>query len=210
MQQPSTVTYTCYVVREAPGPDLQVAVLEGLVRGRIFKIDIAVGHDRAAGFATWEDPLDVEFTAEKVFFGPVALFTLRLDRIVIPASTLKLYTRQRIRQNLESTRREKMPRAEREELSEAVRADMMRKAIPTISSYPVTWDLESGRVRLHSTSAAVCDEFVTRCRDNLGLELRPLNTVGVMESGLDERELDAAFHLLPASFLAIGDAPEED
>ena len=210
IQQPNTITYTAYEVGEAPKGDLHAHVLEGLTRGRIFKIDIDVGHDRTAGFATYEDPLDVDFTADKVFFGTLVLFSFRMDKIAVPASTLKLYTRQRIRQNLEATRRDKMPRAERDELSEVVKTDMMKRAIPTISTFPVLWDVASGRLRLMTTSAIACDDFVARFRDTVGIELRSKNTVGVLEAGLDEKELDQAMHLLPTTFLAGGDAPEED
>jgi hypothetical protein len=201
---PSTITCTTYEVLEVPGPDPSVAVLEGLSRGRIFKIDVDVGHDRAAGFASYEDPLDTDFTADKVFFHHLGLFTFRMDKLSVPASTLKLYVRQRIRLNLEATRREKMPRQERDEITELVKTELLRRAIPAISAWPVIWDTEGARLRLHTTSSAVCDDFVARARDLLGLVLRPLNTVGVLESRLDERDLHDAFHLLPTTFLVPG------
>ncbi|MBM4395440.1 MAG: recombination-associated protein RdgC [Deltaproteobacteria bacterium] len=208
--QPNTVSYTVYEVTATSGTDLQVAVLQGLVRGRITRIDVDVGHDKAAGFATWDDPLDTDFSPEKVFFGSLILFSYRTDKLAVPSSTLKLYVRQRVAQNLAATRREKLPKKERDELAEQVKTELLRRAVPTIGAWSVIWDQETGRIRLHTTSTAANDDFVARLRDALGVEVRPLNTVGVMESRLGEGELDQAYHLLPTSFLGIGEAPDTD
>jgi len=202
--QPNTVSYTVYEVTSGPMESLEQAVLDGLGRGRIGRIDVELGHDRTSGFATFDDPLDTEFSADKVFFGSLILFSYRMDRLSVPSSTLKLYVRQRVMQNLAATRREKMPKQERDELAEAVRAELLRRTVPTISAWPVVWDQESGRVRLYTTSAAANEEFMRRMRDVLGVELTPLNTVGVLESRLDDAELDKVYHLLPTSFLATG------
>lgn len=205
LPQSTTVSYTVFEVLSEPGPDPAVAVLDGLVRGRIPRIDVDIGHDRATGFAVFGDPLDVEFSADKVFAGDLGLFAFRMDRLSIPASTLKLYIRQRVAQNLAATRREKLPKQEREELAEQVRTELLRKAIPAINAFDAVWDRSTGRLRLYATSQAVVDEFQTRARDGLGLVLRPMNTVGVLEGRLDDRELNDVYHLLPTTYLAVGD-----
>jgi hypothetical protein len=202
--QNNTVSYTTWEVREAPGPDLKEAVVDGLSRGRIYSIDIDAGRDRAAGFAVFDDPLNTDFSPENVLFDPLILFSFRMDRLTVPASTLKLYVRRRVNENLAATRREKMPRQERDELAEAVRHDLLRRAIPAIQAYDVVWDTASGRLRLFTTSNAICEEFTARIREFLGLEIRALNTVGILESRLDERDLEEVYHLLPASFAAPG------
>lgn len=199
----STISYTTYEVLQAP-PDWKEAVVEGLRQGRIYAIDIDAGRDKAAGFAVFDDPLETEFTPENSVFDPLVLFTFRMDKLTVPASTLKLYVRKRVTENLAATRREKMPRDERDELAEQVRTDLLRRAIPAIAAHDVVWDTASGRLRLFSTSAAVCEEFLVRAREFLRLELRAMNTVGVLERYLDERDLHEAYHLLPATFLAPG------
>lgn len=206
----TAISYTGYEVLAAPGPDLKEAVVDGLIRGRVFPIDIDAGRDRTAGFAVFDDPLDLDFTNEKVLFDPLIVFSFRTDRLTVPSSTLKLYIRKRVNENLAATRRQKMPKQEREELAEMVKHELLRKAIPAIQSYDVVWDTSSGRLRIFTTSAAVLEDFATRARELLGLELRPLNTVGILESRLDERELHEAYHLLPATFLSMGAAAVRD
>lgn len=204
------VSYTPYRVVSDPGPDLdrsappahlKAAVLDGLVRGRVSAIDVALGRDRTTGFSVFADPLDTEFTEEKVFADPLVLFCLRTDRLVVPPSTLRLHVRRRVAEVLAATRRQKLPREEREEVEEQVRADLLRRALPAITACEAVWDTRSNRLRLSTTSQSLNEEFTLRAREFLGLELQPLNLVGVLESRLDDEELDQAYHLLPSSFV---------
>ncbi len=199
----NTISYTTYEVLQAP-PDWKDAVVEGLRQGRIFTIDIDAGRDKAVGFAVFDDPLNTDFETEHCVFDPLVVFAFRIDKLTVPASTLKLYIRRRVTESLLATRREKMPREERDELAEQVRTELLRRAIPAITAHDVVWDTATGRLRLFSTSAAVCEEFQVRAREFLQLELRAMNTVGVLERYLDERDLHEAYHLLPATFLAPG------
>lgn len=195
------VSYTSYRVETAPGPDLKAAVLDGLVRGRVSAIDVALGRDRATGFAVFADPLDTEFSEEKVFHDPLILFCLRVDRLVVPPSTLRLHVRRRVAEVLAATRRHKLPREEREEIEESVRADLLHRALPAITACEVVWDTRSNRVRLSTTSQAIQEDFTARAREFLGLELRPLNIVGVLDVCLGEEDLDRVYHLVPSSFV---------
>ncbi len=205
-----TLSCTSYEVIQAPGPDLKAAVLEGLERGRIHRIDVDLGHDTAMGFARVDDPLEVDFSVDNVFFDHMAAFSFRVDKLVIPSNTRRLYYKKRLAETLAARDRPKLSKAEREEISDAVRMELLRRAIPSINAVKVVWDTISNRLRLFSTSKVVADEFTARIRDHLGLHLRLLNTVGVLERGLDERELNEAYHLLPTTFLAGNNGPDEE
>jgi len=193
------VSYTPYRVRS--GPSDRMAVLDGLIRGRIAPIDVAAGRDRAIGFAVFEDPLDTEFTEEKVFFDPLTVFCIRADRLGVPPSTLRLHVRRRVTEALAATRRQKLPREEREQIEQQVREDLLRRAVPAITACEVVWETRSNRVRLSSTSASLNEEFLTLAREFLELELEPMNLVGVLEDRLDDQQVDQAYHLLPSSFI---------
>ncbi len=195
------VSYTPYLVEGALGSDWKAAVLDGLIRGRVTTIDAGLGRDKAIGFAVFSDPLDTDFTEEKVFADPLVLFSLRMDRLVVPTSTLRLHVRRRVAEVLEATRRHRLPREEREEIEEQVRTDLLRRALPAITACEVVWDTRSGRLRLASTSPAMGEELMVRMREFLGLELKPLNLVGVLETCLNEDEVEQAYRLLPTSFV---------
>ena len=199
------ISYTAYEVLSVPGPEFLTGLLDGLSRGRIGPIDIDLGRDRTVGFATWEDPLDAEFTETKVFFDSVVAFSFRIDRLSVPSTTLKLYVRRRVAEVLAATHRTKLPKQERDELTDQLRTDLLRKTVPAITACDVIWDTATGRLRFFSTSQAINDEFLTHLREILKVETRPMNTVGILERGLDERTLHDVYHLLPTTFLAPGE-----
>jgi hypothetical protein len=205
----NSLSYTVYEVVGGAAKDSRDAILDGLQLGRISMIDIDVGHDRATGFAVFDDPLDTNFTAEKVFFDPLVLFGFRVDKLTVPSTTLRLYVRKRVNENLAATRREKMPKNERDAIKETVHSELLRRAIPAISAVDVVWDTVTNRVRIFTTSTAMNDEFVSRCRDRLNLELRPLDLVGVVDARMDETEAHEVWHLLPTSFLPVGGGVRE-
>lgn len=199
-------SYTSFRVLSAPGPDFKAAVLDGLVRGRISNIDVDLGRDRTTGFAVFADPLDTDFTAEKVFADPLVLFSLRMDRLVVPRSLLRLNVRRRVAEVLAATRRERLPREEREELEVAVRSDLLRRALPDITACEVVWDTQANRVRLWSTSPLLVEEFMSRAREFLKVELQPLNLIGILESHLNDEDLARVYRLIPFSFVPAANA----
>lgn len=195
------LTYTLLLVKGGALHD-PAALLDGFVRGRIGKIDVNAGHDRAVGFARFEDPLNAEFADPADYHvPPLVAFSFRVDRIHVPASTLRLAIKSRIAENLAATRREKMPRQEREELTEDVRRGLMLRTPATITAFPVVWDLAAGRVRISTRSAAVVEDFLVRARECLGVDLQ-MATIPALLEGLTEKEQHEAYHLLPASFVA--------
>lgn len=201
-----TSSYMPYQARGKTGPSSRESLLQGLTAGRITPIDVELGRDRAIGFSTFDDPLDNEFTVEKVFFDPLAVFCLRIDKLSLPATTLRLHVRSRINEALSATGRNMMPRSEREEITEQVRGELLRRALPTVNAYEVVWDTSTGRVRLYSTSQAVNEDFVTLFKDNLDTGLQPLNTVGILESHLKQAELETVYQMMSTTFVAVNPA----
>lgn len=198
----NTISYVTYQVidKDIPRDELRRRILDGLTVGRISSIDVELGHDHTAGFALFEDPLSTDFSEGEVFFDPLVLFSFRLDKLNVPANTARLYVKRRVQERLDSTRRTKMPREEREELSDGVKLELLRRALPAINAIDVVWDLNSNRIRFYSTAAAMNEEFLVRFNQHVGLKLRMMNGVGILESRLEERELDQVWHLLPTSF----------
>lgn len=201
-----TSSYMPYQVAGKEGPSGRESILKGLSKGRIASIDVDLGHDRACGFSVFDDPLDNEFTAEKVFFDPLVVFCLRIDKLTLPATTLRLYVRSRVSEALAAAGRSMMPRAEREEIAEQVRGELLRRTLPTISAYEVVWDTSTGRVRLYTSSQTANEEFTGRFKENLGVGLTPLNTVGILESHLDGSAIEEVYRLMPATFVAMNPA----
>jgi len=208
-----TGSYTPYLVRGADSKTGRDAVIEGLARGRISPIDVALGHDRSTGFSVFDNPLDLEFSVDKVFFDPLVLFCLRIDKLSVPPSTLRLHIRSRVNEVLAARGSRGLPRSQRDDISEQVRGELLRRALPAIGAYEVVWDTSIDRIRLYSSSPAVNEEFALLVREYLELDIQPMNTVGVLEHGLEGEEMDTVYHMMPTTFVAANPAaagPRED
>jgi len=200
-----TVSYVTYrVTEDVNGEELRQSILRGLTVGRISPIDVDLGHDQSFGFATFEDPLQTEFTEQNIFFDPLAVFSFRVDKLAVPAGTLRIYTRKRLQDRLAASSRSRMPREERDELSEQVRLELLRRALPSINAVDVIWDMARGIIRFYSLSQSLNEAFLVRFNQFLDLKLQAMNPVGILESRLDEREIEQVWHLLPTSFLFGG------
>jgi DNA recombination-dependent growth factor C len=202
----NTVSYVTYrfVDSKWTGEELRKKILDGLTVGRIGAIDVDLGNDQTSGFALFEDPLDTEFTEQTAFYDPLVLFSFRMDKLVVPANTMRLFVRRRIQERLDSTRRQKMPREERDELTAEVKLDLLRKALPSITTVDVVWDLKNAAIRFYSNSNALNEAFLVRFNEHLDMKLQAMNAVGILENRLDDRELEQVWHLLPTSFLLGG------
>lgn len=184
-------------------------IIAGLTRGRITSIDVDVGQSSKAGFAEYDDPLSTAFDVADVIFGSMVLFVHRVDSLVVPPATLKAMTRKRVAENLAATRRERMPRVEREELAEQVRNELLKRAVPKMVMTAVAWDFGSATLRLYSTSSTVREDFLHRAQEHLGLELRATDIVGTVATMEPETQEDL-YHLLPVSFTFSTEDEEDD
>lgn len=202
----NTVSYVTYrVIDPGLGRDqLRENILRGLGTGRIKGIDVDLGNDRAAGFSLYEDPLSIEFGEHGVFFDPLVLFSFRMDKLVIPANTQRLYINRRVQERLNAQGREHMKREERQELADQVKLELLRKALPSITAVDVVWDMDRNTIRFYSTSAAQNEEFLEYFNQHMNIKIQAMNALGILESRLDERELSEIWHLLPTSFLLGG------
>jgi len=202
--------YTAFRVSD-PAAITEDTLCEALTRGRIGKIDVDAGFESAYGFAEYADPLSTRLDACEVWLSnTLAVWSFRVDSIKVPASTLKLHIRKRVAENLTATRRTMMPKAERDELAEQVRLDLLKRTPATIKAVGVVYDAETGLIRLDATSEKMIDFFVARAQECLGVNLTTLDAVGVIDSafGANEAAHNEIYHLLPTAF--VGDGGMDD
>jgi hypothetical protein len=138
--------------------------------------------DRSAGWAVYDQPLDLGFTIENVWYNEYICLKYRIDVLRIPANTLKLYQRNRELQWLQDNHREAMPRAQRKALLEQVRTDLRAATLPTIRTIDVIWNTSTGRVWVWTSNARLFDEISVLFEKTFDAELEE---VGWMQMGAD-------------------------
>lgn len=198
-----SVSFTPYRVIRQTVCDLEY-ILAALNAGKIGTIDIDLGNDHACGFATFEDPLSTDFRIDNFLFEDLVLFSFRMDSLDIPAETLRLHVQRHIQERLSSSRRQKMPREEREEIVNVVKLDLLRRAIPKSKAVDVIWQMGTGTLLFASNSTKLNQAFLIRFMEHFDINLMRMNAVGIIESRLEELVRNDVYHLLPTSFLLSG------
>jgi DNA recombination-dependent growth factor C len=191
------VTFVTYRVSQIPSED---EIFEGIVRGKIGKVDLALGKDRTCGFAMFQNPLSTDFSKEDVFFQGFVFVSFRIDKYVVPASTLRLYVKERIESILKESGRQRIRKEEREEITKEVRNSLLSRALPAINAYKVIWDTDKRALRLFCTARGVRDEFEAWAHEFLGITLSPFNMATIVGDTLGQGARQKALKLLPVTF----------
>ena len=197
-----TLTYRQFYV-EGDLPDgFRDKFLEALRANAFQEIDVEGGDERRVGWVAVQDLLDADFRIDKFLFNQYICLAIREDVIRIPATTLRVYVQKEERQTLKRLGREKLSKFERDEVKEAVKANLRRKMLPTIRAVDLVWNLDAKTVWFWSHNRAMSETLEELFERTFGLRLVPHNTYcSLLHAGLSERSLERVVAQEPADFV---------
>lgn len=131
--------------------------------------------DAAVGWVPVERPFDdeISFRAEGVFFANYLNLALRIDRWKFPSSVVKAKMAAAERAYKQKNNKERISRAEKAELREAVEKKLRRDGEPTTKTADFTWNLDTGELRLFGKSVLVVEHFLELFEKTFQLRLLP-------------------------------------
>lgn len=184
-------------------PDALGEVYADALAGHAFReIDPYGEEERSLGWVRFDDPFVSEWAAHEIDGedGRVVL-RLRLDTLKVPEVMLKAYTVAVERDRLRAAGREKLTRAEKDQVKSEVRKDLRRRSLAKMALYDIVWNLGSGEVRLFATSKTVAGLFVEAFEKTFALKLQQLSPAVVLwMRGMVDEELDQLAMLEPERF----------
>jgi hypothetical protein len=164
--------------------------------------------EKAMGWVSAQDPMDIDLRDFKVFRNEYLLFALRVDTRRIPASALKMYIRQAEEDHLAKTGRPRLSRNEKKEIKNLVRKKLLQGVLPATKAYDILWNVNAKRLDFWSTSDKLNFEFGEMFEKCFSLRLRPLgpylNALALYPSWEDR-----LMGLMPASFVHGAEALEK-
>lgn len=107
------------------------------------------------GWASVEDPFDLELDHEKVFFNEYLTLTLRIDRWAIPGPLLKASLKEAEQKLAERKGLERLGRKAKADLKDAVVKKLRKQLVPTTKSVDLVWNMRSNVALLFSHSKKV-------------------------------------------------------
>lgn len=149
-----------------PPPKDQARLVKGVRAHVLIPIDPKGELERAHGWASIEDPQRLELTSEALFFGGTLALALRVDTLRPPAALV----RRMVERGLRALGR-KPNRAEQKAFKAEVVKDLRQKIFPVTRAIDVVWDVDGGRVYVHSHAKAPNELVVDLFKKSFGLEL---------------------------------------
>ncbi len=201
------ITVRRYVVRGEKPKDPS-RLIKGARAHVLVPIDPRSDAEKVCGWASLEDPTDLELSGENMFYGPTVALALRVDTLVPPTSVVKRMVAER----LKATGR-KANRAEKMAAKEEVKRSLRGKTLPTMRAYDVVWQTDAETVHVWSHVKAVNEMVIDLFYKSFGLELVPRGPTvvagrGVIPAGLQATpEMVLGFPGMPGRFT---DEEDED
>jgi Putative exonuclease, RdgC len=201
----NTVSICQYrVVGDRPIADLYDWVSQRLAQNSFKSID-HTGDEVSSGWVHLDDSSENGFDSPRAFWRDHYLaFSLRRDQRRVPYAVFRAHLRRAESEFLaDHPEMRRVPKQKREELSQAVRADLYAKALPVPSTYDAVWDTRSGLVTFTSLSPKVMELFENHFKNTFdGLRLIMLHPFSRAEGVLRE-DLKPVF--LKANRASTGD-----
>ncbi|MFB3924526.1 MAG: recombination-associated protein RdgC [Syntrophales bacterium] len=167
-----TLTFSRYRVAGDLPPDFP-----GFVNRQIRKYsfqDIARGVDEISmGWTSIENVLDTAFEYANYAQGDYLLFALRIDRRKVPASLLRIKTRQAEKEYLAETGQKRLYTDKRRDIKEAVRLELLSRSLPTPSLHDVCWCVSKKWLIFGTNSEGTAELFEKLFEQTFHLKLLP-------------------------------------
>jgi len=159
-------------VQGKPPKDLRKRYLDAV---RLRKFTPLAPEDEASEAVGWcviERPFDLDFQPDRLFYDRFVLLGFRVDKWKIPGVLMKSQIADEQQRMLSRAGREKLTRAEKDDIKLRVIGRLRKKILPTSRAFDVLWDLDAGTVLFFTHSARATEEFAALFETTFGLELQ--------------------------------------
>jgi len=156
-------------------PDNYFDLYPLLIRRFAYKnLEEGTSENKSEGWVSITDMLDSEFVSMDFFKEPYIALAWRVDTKKIHPQTIKRYCREAEREVITKESLEFLPRSRRTEISESVKASLIRRAIPVTVIYDMVWNTQTGIIYFGGISNKVSDEFRSYFIKTFNLNIQPI------------------------------------
>ncbi|MDQ3264053.1 MAG: recombination-associated protein RdgC [Myxococcota bacterium] len=169
-----SVTFSRYRVEHSKKPpsDAKRWMLKGLKSMAFEPVDKKSEEDRSAGFAELEDRDGTDFNVGNLYRGNRALLCWRIDTLRVPSALLKEELA-RWAKVFEQENDRKPARSEKNEAKANFKQQLRDRALPSVKTHDIAWDLEHGELQIWAASRKVVDEILGTMETAFEIKLSP-------------------------------------
>lgn len=148
-------------------------LLEGLEQDMFRTFQDGLEEERM-GWCDWRNPLITPPAAEWLTQERFAIFALRIDTRRVPTALLKAHVDLRLEKLMKEKDLAFVGREARVSLQDEVKAELLKKVLPTPKVVEVAWDLKGGVLWTTATSSKTQGALTELFIKSFGSELQPL------------------------------------
>ena len=152
--------------------DVKKWLTKGLKLGAFEPIDPKGDETRSAGFVELEDDQATNFAAGALFEGLYALFAWRVEKIRMPASTVRAELAEWMKK-FEAKNGRGPGRKEKADQKDLIRKALRSKTPPTAGVSDVSYELPLGEVLVWASSTSIVEEVQLALEKGLEVRLIP-------------------------------------
>ena len=173
-------------------------LLSKLNRGIFKEINKERGEKESFGFADSRDIFSLEIDFNHTFYDNYVYFNFRRDILKLQKSVINHYMKE-----IEKTFKRKVTKRELKEIKARAEAKYIKEVFPTVASYEVVWNLETGILYFFTQSRALNEKFTEWFERNLELELTEIETATFAAKFLNDEELKNFEKVSPSSLMNV-------
>ncbi|NTW07025.1 MAG: recombination-associated protein RdgC [Syntrophaceae bacterium] len=141
------------------------------IKANSFRETTKSTEEKRLGWVSVTDVLDADFESANYVLGDYLIFSLRIDRKIIPPKLMKIKVMEEERQFLAESGKDRINKQIANGIRDKVKLELLSKLDPVPSFYDVCWALGQNTVYFSSLSDKVADDFVDLFKKTFSLSL---------------------------------------
>ena len=146
---------------------------DGLEQGRYRPFGDNDEEERV-GWVDWRNPLISPADPNWLSQGRFAVFALRIDTRKVPAVLLRAHTDLRIQNLMKEKDLAFVGKEARLSIQDEVKAELMRKVLPTLRVFEIAWDAKGGMLWTTASNSRAQSHLTNMMKKSFDVELHPL------------------------------------
>ncbi len=188
-----------------PVPNELWGKIPDILRQFAFRDIDDIPEERAFGWTSFEDMLDMNWSAAPPEKGSYLVFSLRQDTRRIPAGVVKKHLALAMKDEkvkMAEQGKNYISRERKKELKEQVMLKLRMRFLPVPAEFNVLWAVDTGMIWFASTQGKMVDLFVEYFIQSFNLHLEPLTPYNLAVSMLGE-DVAAKLDMLEPTTFAV-------
>ena len=195
-----SASYTRFYVRgDAPSGNFRSRFEKAVAHESFRPLAPEEEEDERVGWCSIRDPFVIDVSREDFLFADHVHIGLRIDRWRVPRNLFKAQYAIAEREFMDKQGTSRLSRSQKEDLKVFVMRHLRKQTIPSMRHVELSWELQSGLVRIGSTSKPVLAHALVHFEKTFKLELDEHGVLlGMRRMGFDDARLGKLAALLPA------------